>query len=616
MFAAAGMLLSTSCSSDEVDAVPSGDEAQVTFSLSREGGISSRAISDGLSAKKLVYAVYNANDAANPTLITTLTGSDTKNANNQFERANAFAGGLTDNVTLSLAKGQTYTVVFWAQNGECAAYNTDDLANVTVSYDSSANNDETRDAFFAAETFTVSGNASIDVTLKRPFAQINVGVTTDDWNAAVSSGTTITQSKVVISDAATAINLLTGAVSGSQEVTYTLADIPSGESLMVDADGDGVKEAYTWLSMSYILVNDGSEDGASKAAVDNLEFTFVPESGSNIIFSEGLNNVPVQRNWRTNILGQILSGNIKFNIKIDPAYIDDYNIFASVSDATGFADAVANEDIKIITLDADVTVPNSFRVESEKTIDLNNNALEINGLIQTHAPLVIENGTLNAPSVAVRSLDKASITLNNVTINTSSESSNAIELGYNRNGTVNCGDATLTISNSTINTGNTGILIHGANNTVVIENTKINHKWFGITQNGLIPGSNVKLVNTEISGTYSGVYLSNYADGAKNTLVVEGCNIHSDEESAIEVKKTDITVSGSTLSSSATTQSYSVNGGGSNGIGYGIVLAGYKTGVAYEGTTTFEGNTFNLAAQGDNVIKILKYNGTEGEAVE
>ena len=36
MFAAAGMLLATSCSNDELDVVQSGNEAQVTFSLGLE----------------------------------------------------------------------------------------------------------------------------------------------------------------------------------------------------------------------------------------------------------------------------------------------------------------------------------------------------------------------------------------------------------------------------------------------------------------------------------------------------------------------------------------------------------------------------------------------------
>ena len=37
MFAAAGMLLATSCSNDELDVVQSGNEAQVSFSLGLEG---------------------------------------------------------------------------------------------------------------------------------------------------------------------------------------------------------------------------------------------------------------------------------------------------------------------------------------------------------------------------------------------------------------------------------------------------------------------------------------------------------------------------------------------------------------------------------------------------
>ena len=56
-----------------------------------------------------------------------------------------------------------------------------------------------------------------------------------------------------------------------------------------------------------------------------MQFTFSPESGNDILFFEGLNNVPVQRNWRTNILGKILTGDINFNITIDPIYDGEYN---------------------------------------------------------------------------------------------------------------------------------------------------------------------------------------------------------------------------------------------------------------------------------------------------
>ena len=93
---------------------------------------------------------------------------------------------------------------------------------------------------------------------------------------------------------------------------------------MVDTDNDGNKETYKWLSMSYILANDETT-GAAKTTLENLAFTFRPVTGEDIAFSEGLNNVPVQRNWRTNILGKILTGDIQFNITIDPVYVDDFN---------------------------------------------------------------------------------------------------------------------------------------------------------------------------------------------------------------------------------------------------------------------------------------------------
>ena len=59
VFAAAGMLLATSCQNDELDAVQTGNEATVSFTLGVEGGVQTRAISDGLTANRLVYAVFD-----------------------------------------------------------------------------------------------------------------------------------------------------------------------------------------------------------------------------------------------------------------------------------------------------------------------------------------------------------------------------------------------------------------------------------------------------------------------------------------------------------------------------------------------------------------------------
>ena len=320
MFAAASMLLATSCSNDELDVVQSGNEATVSFTLGVEGGVQTRAISDGQTANRLVYAVFD--EEGNR--ITTIAKVD-KDA--KFP--------ATENITL--AKGQTYKVAFWAQNSATSAYVLDDDMNLTIDYTNSANNDEKRDAFFKTVEFTVSGNQTIDVELKRPFAQINVGVYKTDWEAAVKSGIEIKKSSVVIKNAATSINLLTGEVGAETtdvKVSYSSEAIPN-EELKVDLNGDGnydENEKYKWLSMSYILVADRNSDtdnsgvlGDERATLESLQYTFSPASGNNITFGDGLNSVPVQRNWRTNIIGQILTGDIKFNITIKPMFEDDIN---------------------------------------------------------------------------------------------------------------------------------------------------------------------------------------------------------------------------------------------------------------------------------------------------
>ena len=372
MFAAVGALLATSCTNDRLDVVQASEEAQVTFSLGLEGNIATRAISDGKSADVLVYAVFD-KDGNRLSTIDAVTRT-----------------GVTfpTNESITLAKGQTYKVAFWAQDDDCEAYtvNTDEMS-VAVDYantENEVNNDETRDAFFKTVEFTVTGSTSIDVEMKRPFAQINVGVVKEDWDAAVASGIEIEKSSVVIKNAATSLNLLDGTVgTETVDVSYALNTIPN-EKLMVDTDGDGVKEAYNWLSMSYILPADNTT-GYAKTTLDNVSFVFAPKNAaySNIELNQGLNSVPVQRNWRTNILGKLLTGNITFNIVIDPVYEDDHNVMLPYATINGvayssFAEAMAAvQDGETITLEGETTLDGVadgylFTIDGKDiTIDLN-----------------------------------------------------------------------------------------------------------------------------------------------------------------------------------------------------------------------------------------------------
>lgn len=326
--AMATMLFMASCSEEElISNSDNGDEGVVRFSIGLEDGITTRAlakqenISDGKGADQLMYAVFNAKGDA------LLVEKDTKDGVN-FDPAYT--------LDLKLAKNQTYNVVFWAQNSECKAYTVSNDMNVSVNYTGVLNNDETRDAFFKAYNFTVTGNSQTEeVVLKRPFAQLNVGVTKEDWENAVKSGIKITNSTVKVDDVATRLNLLTGEVSEEETVEFALNTIPADLTLSADDETEkelivkneeGKDVAYKWLSMTYLLVNDGTSTGAEKAILNDVAFTFKPEAGNNIDLKDGLKGVvPVQRNWRTNIIGQILTGNVTFKITIDQDYDGEYN---------------------------------------------------------------------------------------------------------------------------------------------------------------------------------------------------------------------------------------------------------------------------------------------------
>ena len=433
MFAAAGMLLATSCTNDEFEATQSGNEAQVSFDLELEGHLGTKAISDGTKADKLVYAVYKLDANGTPVLQNVVGSTDGQFVKNDFQSG--------DKVTMSLAKGQTYQVAFWAQDGDCNAYDTKDLTAVKVDYtvDGGLNNDELRDAFFKTLVFEVTGNKTIDVVLKRPFAQVNLGVTAEDWEAAVGSGINIKASAVAISSVANEINLLTGAVSGSESIVYNVNDIPE-ETLYVETDDTKAgKESYKWISMSYILVADADTNvdangmlGSDKATLDGISFRFTPEEGNEIVFSEGLNSVPVQRNWRTNILGKMLTGDIEFNITIDPVYENDI-VFPEKGNALEELEYTAAFG-GTYTLAEDVTMPAEtpwlgiggdfiFNINEGVTLTAGD-AANYGLIVRTGTTEINGNGNIKSNGGGIAVIDGSKLVFNggNLDINTASTS--------------------------------------------------------------------------------------------------------------------------------------------------------------------------------------------------
>ena len=284
MFAATAMLFATSCQNDELDAIQSGKESIVSFTL-EQPGIVTRAYSDGLTAKTLTYAVYEANSKT--PLIT---------SENQVTFSNK-----TATVNLRLVTGKSYDILFWA-DAENTPYTFDAAAQTITVADNLTSQDENRDAFFAVEkSLLVDGAINKTITLSRPFAQLNIGTT--DATESSTAAFNPTQSTVTVKNVYKTLNLFDGAVSNETEMTYAMANIPDAGETFPVAD-------VKYLSMNYLLV-------ASEKELVEVDFTVT--DGTHSIEREYA-SVPVQRNYRTNIYGKILTDPADFNITIDEKF--------------------------------------------------------------------------------------------------------------------------------------------------------------------------------------------------------------------------------------------------------------------------------------------------------
>ena len=336
----ATMLTSISCSQEEVAGGQAGDESVVTFTAQLPGSPQSKAIGDGMTATTLSYAVY-----AQGTTTPLITSEDEV----------TFTNGQAT-ISLRLASGRSYDLLFWADaygaEDSDAPYTVDfDTQTLTIDYDAAKtlSNDERRDAFFGTTTLEVKGAVNRNVTLKRPFAQLNIG--TNDMDDATASGlnTDALRTYVTVKNVYTNLNLMNGKVGEDVTVTFEENDIPEGQFTANST-------TYDYLALNYLLV------GTDKGVVD-CEFTYTDGTTNG---SKTISNVPVQRNYRTNIFGSILTGAVDLEITIDPDFdTPDHNYEELLLAAQNGGSVTLTEDV---TITEALTIANGVTV----TIDLNN----------------------------------------------------------------------------------------------------------------------------------------------------------------------------------------------------------------------------------------------------
>ena len=292
LMAAAIIFGAVSCAKEDISSSLAGGEVEVTFTANLPE-LGTRAYGDGLNATLLRYHVY---DGANGAELEQLCGTATT-TNGTF----CF--------TLPLIKGMTYDFVLWADQNVGTLENPQgfyqfDGKIATINYDGNAN-DNNRDAFYGFVDGFDPVRHTPHFELRRPFAQLNAA--TSDKALVEKSEVELTTSTVYV-QAYNKFDVTTGDVTADATlitVNLTSTDMPfkSGETL---------KAGYDYLSMNYLLVPKGG-------MTVNPKFTFKGTNG--VVFEETeYTNVPLKQNFRTNILGALLTKQTEIEVEILPGF--------------------------------------------------------------------------------------------------------------------------------------------------------------------------------------------------------------------------------------------------------------------------------------------------------
>ena len=291
-------------------------DVNVTFEVSA-GDVATRAIADATNIDVLYWEIYNTAD------IETAEGPLGEGVVRDSDGDKKFM------VSLSLLADQDYSIVFWAQVDNQNHYVVDDLRRIVINtYTDENANDETRAAFFNTHAFHTNNGVAINetVTLYRPFAQINLGATTYETSLNQVNGGKImvTSTEMTVTSIANMFNTLDKVGESDPtfdgKVTFKAASTPNGaddqENKLLSVNG----ETYYWIGMNYLIV-DGDTDNVDVDVKVNTNMGVVDHT---------VVNVPIRKNYRTNILGNFLTTGATFNIEIDERFeVPDYVVDAN-----------------------------------------------------------------------------------------------------------------------------------------------------------------------------------------------------------------------------------------------------------------------------------------------
>ncbi len=399
-FAIAAMaVLAGACAKEQV-ASGDGETVEMTFNVDvPETTITTKGLSDAAQVDELVFQVF-------------LTG--TKDENKHYE--NKPVPELTQvvpvvdkkaTVKVNLVKGQRYSYAFWAQSKDTGYYDTSDLRAVKMNTDKVKANDPNMDAFYGfVEGNTASKSYSERIPLYRALAQVNFGAKTLDRSDALqATASSVTLSKVP--DIFHPFWKTSETSEGKGEITYANNVVVSREKLAI---GDKTnKTEYDYLATVYVLA-----DKADPMLID-ASATITLSNGKTTKIA--VPNAPIQVNYRTNILGDLLNVEGVWNITVDEEFKGGDKIYDPLgSDLYKGSAVTLTEDYSAFT-PSGVVIP----MKAVSSLDLNGytfknengTALDVRGSLTINGSgQVLCDGPVGEANAAVFVQDGGKVVIN------------------------------------------------------------------------------------------------------------------------------------------------------------------------------------------------------------
>lgn len=405
------------------DATPAGQEVDVTLDLLAPQ-IGTKSYGDGTTAKTVYVHVYQ--QGANGGL--TYIEPAAKGASLKTPSQSLTLNGLKATYSTRLVTGQTYTFVFWAQ-ADKAPYTYDAEAQIiTVNYASAKGNDESRDAFYnVLPNVKIEGAYTASVQLARPFAQLNFGAA--DYEEAKAAGLTVTKAMVKLTHAATSLNLLDGTTAGDETVTFASAALPADPNAILKAGG----KDYKYVAMDYVLV------GKSAKTLSEVTLTLTATGVQSATPEFTYSNVPLQANYRTNIVGNLFTSPAEVQIEITPGFgapdndVVVENVSSIAAANTAFANgATAVNVTNILSSEkTDIVLPKTTNgvsltlsaVPTGKTVTIK----YADGASEGQKPQTLTVNATSADAIIIEA-PNTHVELNGVTVNTVTASTSSTTL--------------------------------------------------------------------------------------------------------------------------------------------------------------------------------------------